>query len=291
VALGALVGLALGIGYAVVRYALDRRIRSAQDVETEVGVPVIGRIPLNRALDGMDKDGQDAAAFGEAIRALRTNLQFMDVDSPPRVVVLTSPAPGDGKSTIAARLAASLAVSGRAVTLIDADLRRPTLAARLGLPEGAGLSDVLSGRAALEDVLHHAVGTPRLDVLTAGFIPPNPSEILGSDRMRELIDALASHSLVIIDAPPILAVTDAAILSNRADGAFVIASAGRTTYDLLERSVAVLTQANGRVLGVVVNRLSRRDRGTADYGYHYAYRAASTAPRQPVDEPVMGAKA
>lgn len=285
--LGALVGLALGLGYALVRHSLDRRIRRAEDVERQLGVPVVGTIPINRAFSaenrlvplvrvGDDRNAIAAAATAEALRELRTNLQFMDVDNPPRVIVVTSPAPGDGKSTVAANLATTIAASGQPVVLIDADLRRPMVAKIFGLPSGGGLSDVLAGRAPLRDVVQHWADAPNLQIVTAGKVPPNPSEVLGSERMKSLLERLSKDWLVIVDAPPLLAVTDAAILTNRADGAFVVASVGSTTYESLARALGMLERAHARAMGVILNRMPRRG-GNYDYEYRYEYTAANAA--------------
>ncbi|MCC6270171.1 MAG: polysaccharide biosynthesis tyrosine autokinase [Microbacteriaceae bacterium] len=299
--LGALIGLALGIAYAVIRHTFDRRIRSAGKVESETGVPVVGTIPVNRGFtddnrlipiasdgnDGRDKRAAEGHSTAEALRELRTNLQFMDVDNPPRVIVLTSPVPGDGKSTIAANLAITVALSGQRVVLIDGDLRRPMVSKVFHLPDGGGLTDVLSSRANITDVLHTWSGAKTLQILTAGKIPPNPSEILGSDRMNQLVQWFAEHALVIIDAPPLLAVTDAAILANRADGAFVVTGVGKTTYEMLNKALTILTRSNSRVMGVILNRVPRRGADSEYYGYRGYYhqqerddeRAAPTASR------------
>ncbi|WP_159498944.1 polysaccharide biosynthesis tyrosine autokinase [Microbacterium sp. 18062] len=279
VALGALVGLALAIGYAVVRHVLDRCVRDRRDVERETGVAVVGVLPVQKELVGArriygfgaGRRGADAAPLMEAMRELRTNLQFMDVDNPPRVIVVTSPLPGDGKSTTAANLAASLAASGQPTLLIDADLRRPVVAEILGVLEGAGLSDVLSGRVAFDDVLQRTGPDGALHVLAAGRTPPNPSEILGSQRMRDLLKTLRETYVVIVDSPPAIPVTDAAVLAAAADGALIVASAGKTTFEQAQRAVEILSKANGRALGIVLNRMPQR-RGYYGYsaygGYH-----------------------
>lgn len=284
-ALGGLIGLVVGIGYAVLRHTLDRRVRSAGKVESETGVPVVGTIPVNRGftdenrliptgaggIDERDKRTTEGHSAAEALRELRTNLQFMDVDNPPRVIVLTSPVPGDGKSTIAANLAITVALSGQRVVLIDGDLRKPMVSTVFHLPDGGGLTDVLSGRANITDVLHTWSGAKTLQILTAGKIPPNPSEVLGSDRMNQLVQWFAEQALVIIDAPPLLAVTDAAILANRADGAFVVTGVGKTTYDMLNRALTMLTRSNSRVMGVILNRVPRRGIDAEYYGYRGYY--------------------
>lgn len=296
VILGALIGLALGIGYAVVRHVLDRRLRDPRDIERETGVAVVGTIPLDKELSASRKvlsfdeslGDSGSVIVAEALRELRTNLQFMSVDNPPRAIVVTSPVPGDGKSTTAANLAVSLAAAGEPVMLIDADLRRPVISTLFALPEGAGLTDVIAGRAAIDDVSHQ-VGE-NLVVVGAGRIPPNPSELLGSQRMRDLVAQLSQTALVIIDSPPLLPVTDAAILAARADGALIVTSAGRTTYDMLQKALENLEKAHAHTLGVVLNKVPKRGVGGGYYGYQYqSYQATDKkAPKGQPTEPEPG---
>ncbi len=279
-ALGALIGLAIAVGYGLLRYTLDRRIRSVEQVERETGVPVVGTIPdektftaANRLLPfdgGTSRSSESAHLFGiaEAMRELRTNIQYMDVDNPPRIIVVTSPLPGDGKSTIASNLAVTLASSGQPVVLIDGDLRRPMVDTVFGLPRGAGISDVLAGRATIAEVAQR-FGNGQLLVVTAGKVPPNPSEVLGSTRMRELLKSIAREAIVIIDAPPLIPVTDAAVLTHSADGAIVVGTVGKTKYEVLSKALGNLERAGARPLGVVLNRVPRRGSGAAYYGYQY----------------------
>jgi capsular exopolysaccharide synthesis family protein len=282
-ALGGLIGLAAGIGYAVIRHVLDRRVRDPRDIERETGVSVVGMIPLDKGLQeqrgivSFDSRQSGSSPIAEAMRELRTNLQFMDVDNPPRIMVISSPLPGDGKSTLAGNLAVSLAAAGQHVVLIDADLRRPMVSTVFGLPEGAGLTDILAGRAQIADVVHNVGTTHNLAVITAGRIPPNPSEMLGSKRMRDLVHSLAQHALVIIDSPPLLPVTDAAVLATAADGALIVVSAGRTTFDMLHKATENLAKANARPLGIVLNRVPRK--GAGYYGYQYQGDYAAAGPK------------
>lgn len=279
-ALGALVGLAVAVGYGLLRYTLDRRIRSVEQVERETHVAVVGTIPEektftadNRLLPfdgGTSRSSGSAHLFGigEAMRELRTNIQFMDVDNPPRIIVVTSPLPGDGKSTIASNLAVTLASSGQPVVLIDGDLRRPMINTVFGLPKGAGISDVLAGRASITEVAQR-FGNGQLLVVTAGKVPPNPSEVLGSSRMRELLKSIAREAIVVIDAPPLIPVTDAAVLAHSADGAIVVGTVGKTTYEVLGKALGNLDRAGARPLGIVLNRVPRRGSGATYYGYQY----------------------
>ncbi|WP_314506982.1 polysaccharide biosynthesis tyrosine autokinase [uncultured Microbacterium sp.] len=280
---GGVLGLGVGIAFALMRTASDRRIRGADDVEARTGLPVVGIIPLtdlpsdSRLLDaGSLRDSKARFAVAEALRTLRTNLQFMDVDHPPRIIVVTSPVPSDGKSTIACNLAITLAANGKAVVLVDGDLRRSTVATTMGLPGSVGLSDVLAGRAEIADVLQSTPRAESLFVLAAGSTPPNPSEVLGSERMRTLIHDLAKHATVIIDAPPLLPVTDGAVLTHQADGALLVVSMGKTTYDLLEKALDTIGKAGGRALGVVLNKAPMK--GIDSSAYSYEYRREYTKP-------------
>ncbi|UTT68806.1 polysaccharide biosynthesis tyrosine autokinase [Arthrobacter sp. DNA4] len=277
-ALGALVGLALGVAYALVRRHLDRRIRKAADIERRFGVPVIGTLPVDHRLDGRSTivDAGTAAqlhdaggAMAEALRELRTNLSFLDVDQPPRIIVVTSSLQAEGKSTVTANLAVTMAAAGENVVVVDGDLRRPTLVDVFNLVPGAGVTDVLTGAAELADVLQPWGALPNLSVLGSGRIPPNPSELLGSRAMKNMLDALAKDAVVLIDAPPLLPVTDAAVLSRAADGAILVIRTGRTTQEQLDQSLGNLDKVKGRVLGAVLNYVPIK--GTDAYSYYGTY--------------------
>jgi capsular exopolysaccharide synthesis family protein len=278
-AVGLLLGLVLGFAYAMIRHQFDRRLRSAQEVEKQFGVPVIGLVPQSghmRKDDGRaltlavtGSNASASASTAEAFRKLRTNLQFMDVDNPPQIIVVTSPRQGDGKSTVAANLAAAMAVNGQPVTLIDGDLRRPTVAESFGLVEGAGLTDVLVGRVDMDDVAQQHPDYTNLRVLAAGGTPPNPSELLGTQAMRKLLRTLARTSVVLIDAPPLLPVTDAAVLTALSDGALVVISSGKTLDTELGAALGHLDAVNGKALGVIFNRVTRNDSESGYYGEYY----------------------
>jgi capsular exopolysaccharide synthesis family protein len=283
-ALGFVLGLLLGFAYALIRHQFDRRIRSAEEVERRFGTPVIGLVPQSQHMT-RDKGqplqlavtgavGADSAGVAEAFRKLRTNLAYMDVDSPPRVIVVTSPKQSDGKSTVAANLAAAIAVAGQAVTLVDGDLRRPTVAHAMGVFEDVGLTDVLVGRVGLGEVLQSHPDVPGLQVLGSGPVPPNPSELLGSQAMRTLMKDLARESIVIVDAPPLLPVTDAAVLTRSADGALVVISHGGTLDSELASALNHITTVHGRTLGIIFNRMRRRAAAGYYYGDYARYEAA-----------------
>lgn len=276
-ALGLVMGLLLGFGYAMVRNVLDRRLRTVEAVESRFDVNVVGSVPVapvlghapdERAQLALDTDREKTGA-GEAFRKLRTNLTYMDVDNPPRIIVVTSPKPGDGKSTVSANLAAAIAASGQRVVLVDADLRRPTQATSLGLTEGVGLTDVLVGRVQATEAVQPSAEHDDLLVLAAGRIPPNPSELLGSQAMRTLVTTLAQDAMVILDAPPLLPVTDAAVLTANADGALVVITAGHTVDAELGTALGHLHDVSGRALGVILNKVPRRGANSGTYAGYY----------------------
>lgn len=276
VTLGLLLGLAVGIGGAALRTALDTRVHTAADVEAATGAPLLGGIAYDP--DAAERPLIVHAAprdpRAEAFRRLRTNLQFFATDAQPPVFVVTSAAPAEGKSTTTANTALTLAETGARVALIDADLRKPRVAEIFGIEGAVGLSDVLAGRVRLSDVIQ-PWGTGKLFLLPAGTIPPNAAELLGSAAMGRLLDELSSaFDYVLIDAPPLLAVTDAAVLARRTTGAILVAAAGSSRIPQLENAIKSLTNADARLLGAVITKVPTR--GADSYGYgHYAYAAVA----------------
>lgn len=273
-ALGLLVGLSVGIGLAVLREVLDTRIRGQRDVEAITPAPIIGGITFDPDAEVrpliVHEDPHSPRA--EAFRTLRTNLQFLDIEPGARSFVITSSVPSEGKSTTAANLSIALADSGARVLLIDADLRSPKLADYLGIEGAIGLSDVLINRVQLADALQ-LWGRNRLTVLAAGSVPPNPSELLGSRAMSDLLHSLEREfDVIVIDMPPLLPVTDAALVSKMTKGALIVAAAGRTDRRELTGAVAALENVGARVSGVILTMLPTK--GPDAYGYgHYGYGA------------------
>jgi capsular exopolysaccharide synthesis family protein len=282
-ALGVLVGLALGIGAAVLRESLDTTIKGAEDLSALTPSPLLGIIPEDsEARTSPLISAEQGNLRAEAYRQVRTNLQFIDVERTVKSVVITSAIPDEGKSTTACNLAIAFARTGARVLLVEADLRRPKTADYLGIEGAVGLTNVLLGQVAVGDVLQ-TWGTLPLKVLPSGPIPPNPSELLGSTPMIELIKLLGSHAdIVILDAPPLLPVTDAAVLSTVCDGALIVARHGHTRRDQLTAASESINKVGGRVLGVILNRVPRRGSGTGygyDYGYGYYTSAQANRPR------------
>ncbi len=271
VLVGAVVGL--GVAYLLVflRRQLDTRVRTVTEVEGLVGSSVLGVVPTTSELKKETGRGrlEDLGAASEAFRQIRTNLRFLSVDGSLRSIVVTSANPGDGKSTVSATLARTLSEAGQKTVVIDADLRRPTLAGVLDQSGRVGLSQLLSGQVKLKDVLQDT-DQPNLKFIAAGRVPPNPSELLGSQRMHALIDHLAKDHLVILDAPPLLAVTDAGLLAAMTDGALLVLAVGRTQKEHARHSAKLLGQVGARVLGVVLNLAPKKGVGTAIHGHAYA---------------------
>ncbi|MGK7221896.1 polysaccharide biosynthesis tyrosine autokinase [Kocuria flava] len=297
-ALGLVGGLGLGLLYAFARWKMDRRIRSVEEVRETFGTPVLGIIPEDdRLADHREiietgtSGGRGHHAFSEALRELRTNLSFVSVDAPPRVVVVTSSMPGEGKSSITANLAVAIASTGRDVVVVDGDLRRPVMTELFGLVPGVGITDVLVGEAEVDDVLQVYDKFPNLQVLGAGRTPPNPTELLASQAMRTMLAELAEDAFVLVDAPPLLPVTDAALLTASADGALVVATAQGTTVDELGKALGNIEQVRGRVLGVVLNHVPTTGADAGYYGYYgKSYYASDDSGEDAAEAPLRPAK-
>jgi capsular exopolysaccharide synthesis family protein len=268
--LAVLLGLLIGAAAAVLRELLDVTVKTAEVLREVADAPVLAVVPFDTGakLAPLVVSSDSHAARAEALRHLRTNLQFVDVDQPVQVLVVTSAVPNEGKSTTAVNLAIAFAEAGRRALLIEADLRRPRVADYLGLEGAVGLSNVLAGQVAIEDVLQQW-GSHDLRVLPSGFVPPNPSELLGSRNMATLLETLRDeYDIIIVDTPPLLPVTDAAVVATNADGAVLVARWGKTSQARIKMALASLRAVDSRVLGCVLNM--QPSKGEAGY-YYYAY--------------------
>ncbi len=264
-------GLVLAYLVVMVRMRLDTRIRRPEDITDVTDIGLMGTIPRSRDLrQRLHSEDLLRGAVGESLRHLRTNLMFADPDHPPRSVAVTSPMPGEGKSTVSALLARALAMRGEPVVLVDGDLRRPMVATLFDIANGVGLTQVLSGAVPLDEAVADT-DTVGLKVLPAGRIPHNPSEVLGSARMRDLLTELAKDHIVVVDAPPALPVTDAMILAQRVDGLLVVTHMGSSRKESLRRVLLLAANVNARVFGVVLNGIPQ-GRAAGVYGYEtYGY--------------------
>ncbi|MBY4036020.1 polysaccharide biosynthesis tyrosine autokinase [Rhodococcus fascians] len=282
-ALGAAVGLLLGIALAVLRDRLDNTIKGRREIEAISGKALVGTIPFDKerkAHPAVDFQDLTQSASAEAFRELRTNLQFLEVDHPPRVIVVTSAIPSEGKTTTAVNLAVALAEAGHHVALVEGDLRRPRVSKYMGLIGSVGLSTVLAGQATVEEVLQ-PTKYEGLQAMASGPIPPNPSELLGSEASRALLVELRSRfDYVIVDGAPLLPVTDSAVLTTHADGALLVTRYGHTKSNELARAIGNLETIGAHVLGVVL-ALTPSKKGDM-YSYSYNYTADTNLPRQVV---------
>lgn len=278
-ALGCVLALILAIAAALIRDALDTKIRSDDDLRSITEAPVLGSIAFDETVPRHPIVIADEphSAPSEAVRRLRTNLQFVGAATGSKSLVITSSVPGEGKTTTSINLAVALADAGNRVILIDADLRRPSVAEYMGLEGAAGLTTVLIGRADLADVIQ-PWRSNGLDILPSGQVPPNPSELLGSSAMGVLLQRLGdTYDVILLDSPPLLPVTDATILTKLAGGALVVVGADRIHRRPLEDALSTLDVANAHTYGLVLNKVAKRDAQSYSYSGSY-YRSDPGTP-------------
>jgi len=282
----AVLGLASGVGLAFLLEGLDNTVRTTEQAQLISGVASLGMIPLGQSASaGSNSKGLVIAASKEAVelvtqtrphsqmaesyRALRTSLLLSNLGAPPKVIMVTSALPQEGKTTTSINAAVVLAQKGVRVLLVDADLRRPTIHKTLGMGPHSGLSNVLTGSTILEQAITRTAILPNLFVLPAGTPPPNPAELLASSNLKDMLDQLKEqYDHIVIDTPPSLSVTDAVVLSPRADAVVLVIRSGQTTKQVLRRSRDVLAQVNAKIVGVLLNAVDLR---SPDYYYYYEY--------------------
>ncbi|WP_440064072.1 polysaccharide biosynthesis tyrosine autokinase [Streptosporangium sp. OZ121] len=287
-AMALLVALILAMAVIVVRDRLDTTVKSTEALQQASGSSTLGVIGYERDArrHPLIVRNQGRSSRSEAFRTLRTNLQFIGVDRQPKSLVVTSCLPSEGKSSISANLAITLAQAGWRVMLVDGDLRRPTIPGYLGIEGTTGLTDVLISRAQLKEVIQ-VWGEPGMSVLPSGQIPPNPSELLGSGGMREVLAQLTeTYDMVIIDAPPLLPVTDAATLGALCDGVLLVTRHGKTRREHMARATELLASVNARVVGTVLNFFPLKDNTYFGYGYGYGYGYEPKKSTSKVNQPV-----
>jgi polysaccharide biosynthesis transport protein len=288
-AFGVLFGLLLGLGLAVLLERLDRRLKDPSEIADAFDRPVLGAIPESRAIATAAQNPRRLSpGEAEAFRMLRANLRYFNVDNEIRSVLITSSSPGDGKSTVAMHLASAAAAAGSRVLLIEADLRHPTIAGRLGLPPNRGLSQLLAGEiATFEDAAHSVPVSGRrrgdpdfrtMDVCVSGPIPPNPTDLIESERMHEVLARAGErYDLVVVDTPPTSVVSDAIPLVKQVSGVIVVCRLGKTTRESAAHLRSQLSNLEANTLGVVVNSVGRQ---SAYYGYGYGYGPEAQKPRK-----------
>ncbi|AOE83150.1 GumC family protein [Pseudomonas sp. TCU-HL1] len=269
VAIAALLALFVGVGLTLLLDALNNTFKSTEQVEARLNIPVLGILPLLKNQErsqlahmfSADKD----KSFSESIRTIRTGVVLSGIDDPHKVMVITSSIPGEGKSTVSANLAFALGQMER-VLLIDADLRRPTLAKNFDFPVGTpGLANLIASTAKLDECIKHVDG---IDMMSAGSVPPNPLELLSSPRFAKAIELLKSkYDRIVIDSPPTQAVSDAIVLSTFANSLIYVVKSASTAIPLVEKGVGQLLQSNAPVNGIVLNQVDIKK--AKKYGYSY----------------------
>ncbi len=283
----AVLGLVSGVGLAFLLEGLDNTVRTTEQAQLISGVASLGMIPLGskssregpnpkRLVIASSKEAVELVTqvrpqsqMAESYRALRTSLLLSNIGAPPKVIMVTSALPQEGKTTTSINTAVVLAQKGVRVLLIDADLRRPSIHKTLGMGPHSGLSNVLTGSTTVEQAITSSPILPNLFVLPSGTPPPNPAELLASANMRDLLNQLREqYDHVVIDTPPSLSVTDAVVLSPRADAVVLVIRSAQTTKQALRRSRDVLMQVNAKVVGVLLNAV---DLSSPDYYYYYEY--------------------
>jgi capsular exopolysaccharide synthesis family protein len=287
-----LIGLGLGLGIVFVREYFDNTVKTVEEVEN-LGFNLLGTIPIieeeaagkksRKKWESMEEEGQQIESrlvthfdpkspISESYRTLRTNLAFTRVDNPMKTILITSAGPKEGKSTTVSNLAITLAQLGSKVVLVDSDLRRPVVHAIFGMEKEDGLTDHILGNVSYEQSLKKSL-LDNLSIVTSGTLPPNPSELLGSKAMEEFIDRLKKDfDIVLFDSPPVIAVTDAAILCSKVDGAFLVISSGTTNRDAINRAKRLLENVQTQVLGAVLNGVDISGAyGSSNYYYYYHY--------------------
>ncbi|MGA8431602.1 MAG: polysaccharide biosynthesis tyrosine autokinase [Candidatus Sulfotelmatobacter sp.] len=283
-----ILGSMSGIGLAFLLEGLDNTVRTTEQAQMISGLPSLGMIPLGSKNNREDLNPKRLALaaskeavelvsqarphsqMAESYRALRTSLLLSNLGAPPRVIMVTSALPQEGKSTTSINTAVVLAQKGVQVLLIDADLRRPSIHKTLGMGPRSGLSNVLTGSTTLQQAIAVSTVLPNLHILPAGTPPPNPAELLASTNMKEVLDELREkYDHIVVDTPPTLSVTDAVVLSPRADAIVLVIRSGQTTKQSLRRARDILMQVNARVSGVLLNAV---DLSSPDYYYYYEYK-------------------
>lgn len=281
----ALVGLLLGLALALGLDRMDDSVKSPDELRDHLDLPLLGLIPAIRGSRNGHGDAREATAerlitqvdprspVAEAYRSMRTNLAFARTQQSPQAIVVASPGPADGKSTTAANLAITFAQQGQRTLLIDADLRRAVLDRAFDVPRSPGLTEVIIGEASFDEALR-ATAIPNLWIVASGQFPPNPAELLGSSKMQAILqEAKGRFDTVLLDSPPLLAVTDGAVLSTMVDGVVLVIRTQRTRRDAVRRALGHIRSVHGRLLGAVLNDVDMRSGAYyGSYGhYYYAY--------------------
>lgn len=278
--------LVVGFGFVFLMVFLDRSIKSAADAQSSAGAPVLGIVPVLAETEAakLDVRGRDMYVFehpksqlAEACRSLRTNIVFSGADRQLRTIVVSSANPREGKTTMVLYLGTTMAQSGQRILLVDSDMRRPRLHVSAGLPRGIGLSNLIVGDESYDDAIK-STEIPNLFVLPCGPLPPNPAELLMSKRFAAVLEELGKRfDTVILDSPPLGAVTDAVVLSKQTDGVILVVHASKTLRDEVKRASRQIKHVNGQIIGIILNQLDAKDHRYGYYNYYGYHSEKETA--------------
>jgi exopolysaccharide transport family protein len=278
--LGLIVGLALGIGLAFFLEYLDNTIKIPDDIKERLKIPYLGPVPIFAAADGhperKPKDdlvtiASPKSTASESYRGIRTSILFSAAEAAPRAILVTSAAPSEGKTISAANLAVTMAQAGNRVLIVDCDMRRPRLHRMFDIQRDRGIANILVGNCTIDAATVHST-IPGIDIIPSGPVPPNPSEMLGSHHMAQFMKTVRDrYDLIIVDSPPITAVTDAVILSRLVDGVLIVIRAGETHREIIKNGISLLNAANARVLGAILNGVVMGRDSYYYYQYYYYY--------------------
>lgn len=289
--LGLIVGLALGIGLAFFLEYLDNTVKTPDDIKLRLKIPYLGPVPVlamaetdkrggkggnpktreQKPEDDLITIGSPKSTASESYRGLRTSILFSAADVPPRTILITSAAPAEGKTITSANIAVAMAQAGNKILLIDGDLRRPRMHRVFNVPRDRGLSNILAGTCGIDEAIIQTT-IPGIDIIPCGPVPPNPSEMLGSQSMLKIIETLRGrYDRIIIDSPPITAVTDAVIISRLVDGVLLVVRAGETHREIIKNGISLLQSANAHILGAILNGVNMGRDSYYYYQYYYYY--------------------
>jgi capsular exopolysaccharide synthesis family protein len=268
-------GLVLGIGLALLLEYLDNTIKFPDEIKSRIGIPYLGPVPafdVEKDIDNIPGDlitvHSPKSTTSESFRGIRTGILFSSADTDPQVILVTSAGPSEGKTLCASNLAVTMAQAGARVVILDCDMRRPRVHNVFRVSRDTGISNILVGNSEIEEVVISGL-VENLSIIPCGPIPPNPSEILGSKKMISFLEILRkTYNRIIIDTPPITAVTDSAVIAQHVDGVIVVIRAGETPRQIVENGVGKLKSVNAHILGAVLNGI---DTGRDSYYYYHQY--------------------
>lgn len=278
--MGLIFGLIGGVGMAFFIEYLDHTVKSPDEAEFKLGVPVLGLVPLVNAQDKAIESiviKEPNSVIAESYKAIRTAILLSSAENPPKRLLVTSTGPEEGKTVTSINLASAIAQTGYSVLLIDADLRRPRVHKVFGMNNAKGLSTYLAGASDMDIIQEGPI--PNLSILPSGPVPPNPSELLGSKRMAEMIKVLGEkYDIVICDSPPLLSVADSLVLDNILDATIIVTRAGKTTYEDVRKGMRSLTDLKAHVLGIIINALDLKKGNYYYYRYKNYYYSSEETP-------------